>query len=410
MTASLPLPLPLAGVTVVDLTQFLAGPYASQILGDLGARVIKVEPQEPELARVLPPHFHKGQSAYYLSINRNKESVALNLRTEEGRRALRALIGKADILLENFKPGVARRLGMDFEELRQTNPRLVMCSISGFGQDGPYRDRPAYDIIVQAMSGGMSLTGMPGGEPVRAGLPLGDICAGMYAVIGVLAALNRARATGEGAYVDVAMLDCQIAMLSYQAAYYLASGVAPGLQGKRHDSIPTYRAFRCVQGAEIVVAANTEKMWAGLCEVVKLPELAADPRFATNQDRLANRDVLDGLLEACFASLDADEAVAALLSLNVPAARINDLERALGDPQVRLRGMVADLVDEDGEVVQVAGNPIKMSGMETPLRYPPYLGEHTRQALSDVAGLGSDEIRALIRDGAASARPDTLDP
>jgi CoA:oxalate CoA-transferase len=385
---------PLKDVMVLDFTQFLAGPYATQILGDLGARVIRIEPIEPELARTLPPNFYKGDSAYYLSVNRNKESLAIDLRTEAGKAAVRNMVGQADILVENFRPGVAARLGLGYETLKLLNPRLVMCSISGFGQDGPYRNRPAYDIIVQAMSGGMSITGPRGGESVRAGLPLGDECAGLYGTIGILAALTKARETGEGSLIDIAMLDCQVALLSYQAAYHLMSGEVPGPQGKSHDSIPTYRAFRCVDDVEIVIAANTEGMWRNLCAVLGLDTLADDERFKTNGHRLRNRLALDPVLETAFARRSSADMMDALLAHNVPAGVINTLDRVMADPQVLHRGMVLTLVDDDGSKVRVAGNPIK-NGSTAPRRFPPALGEQSRQLLAEFAGLGEAEIDAL---------------
>ena len=231
---------PLSHVTVLDMTQFLAGPYGSQILGDLGARVIKIETPDGDITRNTPPYFHQGESAYFLSVNRNKESLVLNLKEQRGREIFLELVKKADIVLENYRPGVVKRLGIDYPVLCEVNPRIVMCSISGFGQDGPYRDRPAYDIIIQAISGGMSLTGEEGGKPVRAGIPLADLSAGMFGAISVLAGLAKVQATGEGAYYDVSMMDCQVSMLTYQAAYYLMSGEVPGLQGRGHRSLTTY--------------------------------------------------------------------------------------------------------------------------------------------------------------------------
>jgi CoA:oxalate CoA-transferase len=387
--------LPLDGVVVIDLTQFLAGPFASQILGDLGARVIRVEPLEPELARTLPPHMYKGDSAYFLSINRNKESIALDLRKQEGKDLLKQFVGKADMLIENFRPGVAARLGLAFEALKEVNPKLVMCSISGFGQSGPYRDRPAYDIIVQAMSGGMSITGPRNGDPVRAGLPLGDLCAGMYGVIGMLAALLKARETGVGLYVDISMLDCQVAMLSYQAAYHLMSGEVPGPQGESHDSIATYRGFRCGDGVKIVVAANTEAMWANLCAAVGQPALPQDPRFVTNNDRYANRGELDAILENAFSAIDSVMAMTALIKHNVPAGVINTLDKVVTDEQVLHRDMVMTLTDEEGCDIRVVGNPVKIGGADTPQRFPPALGEHSRSLLEEFAGRTPAQIEAM---------------
>ena len=387
---------PLTGVTVLDLSQFLAGPYGGQILGDLGARVIKVEPPSGDSTRELPPHFFKGNSAYYLSVNRNKESIALDLKLEPARRALLELVKQCDVVLENFRPGVAARLKIGYEELRAVNPKIIVCSISGFGQDGPYRDRPAYDIIIQALSGGMSLTGEEGGEAVRAGMPYADLCAGMYAVISVLSALNKRHTSGEGSYTDVSMLDCQISMLSYQATYYLMSGEIPGPQGKGHRSIPTYRSFWCSDGVEVVVAANTERMWQALCEAVGEASLAQDSRFLTNKDRLHNREALDRQLEAAFRVRSSVQVMAELIRREVPASTINTLDRVMTDPHVKARNMILEMTDDTGERVRVVGDPIKVPG-ESPreARFPPRLGQHTRSVLTELAGFTPSDLADL---------------
>jgi len=391
---------PLSRLLVLDLTQFLAGPYAAQIFGDLGARVIKIEPPGGEMTRTLSPHFVKGESAYFLAVNRNKESLAIDLKHARGRAIMLDLVKRADIVVENFRPGVAARLGLGYDALKAANPKIVVCSISGFGQDGPYRDRPAYDIIVQAMSGGMSMTGELGGKPVRAGIPLGDLSAGMYAVIGALAALERVRSEGVGAYLDVAMLDCQISMLVYQAAYHLIAGEVPGPQGREHVSFPTYRAFRCADGIEIVVAANTERMWSDLCAALGRADLPADPRFTLNEDRLRNRAALAPLLEAAAAAIPSDRLLAALAAAQVPAGPINTLDRALADAQVRHRDMVVELTDRDGDSIRVAGNPLKFTGQSTREHaYPHRLGADSAPILRDLLGLSEDEVAKLANDG-----------
>lgn len=391
---------PLSHLTVIDLTQFLSGPYGTQILGDLGARVIKIESPEGDITHTLAPHFVKGESAYYLSVNRNKEDVVVDLKHPRGQELLLALVDKADIVMENFRPGVAKRLGCDWETLHARNPKMVMCSITGFGQDGAYRERPAYDIIVQALSGGMSITGEEGGKPVRTGIPLGDIAAGMYGVIGVLASALETQRTGVGRHIDVAMLDCQVAMLSYQAAYHLVSGEVPGPQGRGHLSIPTYRAYQTNDGLEVVVAANSEKMWRGLCTALTVEYLTAEKRFLLNKDRLANRADLDALLEPRFANLTQRQALEALMENNVPCAPINQLDSALRDPQVVYRQMVIRLQDDAGDSVEVVGNPIKVSGFDSSRHsYPPALGHHTYAVLRDLLGLGEQEINELAHDG-----------
>jgi crotonobetainyl-CoA:carnitine CoA-transferase CaiB-like acyl-CoA transferase len=391
---------PLSRLLVIDLTQFLAGPYAAQIFGDLGARVIKIEPPGGEMTRTIAPHFVKGESAYYLAVNRNKESLAIDLKHPRGRAIMLDLVKRADIVLENFRPGVAGRLGLGYDALKAANPKIIVCSVSGFGQDGPYRDRPAYDIIVQAMSGGMSMTGELGGKPVRAGIPLGDLSAGMYAVIGALAALERARHEGVGAYIDISMLDCQVSMLVYQAAYHLIAGEVPGPQGREHVSFPTYRAFRCADGIEIVVAANTERMWSDLCAALGRPDLPGDPRFTLNEDRLRNRAALSPLLEAGAAAIPSERLLAALAAAQVPAGPINTLDRALTDAQVRHRDMVVELTDHEGDSIRVVGNPLKFAGAATREHaYPHRLGVDSAPILRELLGLPEDEVAKLAHDG-----------
>ena len=393
-------PRPLAGVRVLDLTQFLAGPFATQILGDLGAEVIKLEAPSGDWSRSLPPHFVGPDSAYYLSVNRNKKSVVADMKSADGLALVKRLAGASDIVMENFRPGVLDRLGLVYGELAAQNEGLIWCSISGFGQDGPDRDRPAYDMIVQALSGGMSMTGEPGEPAVRAGIPIGDLCAGMYGAIGVLAALEARRRTGKGRLVDVAMLDCQVAMLCYQAAYFLHSGSEPGRQGRGHASIPTYRSFDAGNDTELVITANTERMWRALCGVLQRAELADDPRFATNDDRYANRFELWPLLEAAFREKDADAWVPLLLEAGIPVGRVNTLEAALSNPQIVHRDMVLALTARDGRRVRVAGNPIKFADDEpTPAGFPPLLGENTRDVLADVLGLDEEEIAAALAAG-----------
>ncbi|MGP9818588.1 CaiB/BaiF CoA transferase family protein [Salinarimonas sp. NSM] len=373
---------PLANLTIVDLTQFLSGPYCTQILGDLGARVVKVESPQGDLAREIPPHFVDDSSLYFHAVNRNKKSVVLDLKTADGVRRLMRLIAEADVVIENFRPGVLARLGVSAAQARAADPSLIWCAISGFGQDGPYRDKPAYDMIVQALSGGMSLTGEPGRTAVRAGVPIGDLAAGLYAAVGVLAAVNRRHLTGEGEMVDISMLDCQAAMLTYQMAYHLHSGEVPGRQGSAHDSIPTYRSFRAGDGVEVVVTANTERMWQGLCRALRVDALIGDERFTTNRERFANRHVLWPLLEAAFAAGSAAQWVERLEAEQVPVGVVNTLDRVADDPQVRHRGMVLDLPLGERSV-RVMGNPIRTEvsrreGHEP----PPRLGADTAAVFS----------------------------
>lgn len=383
---------PLAGLKIVDFTLFLSGPFATQILGDLGAEVIKIEAPDGDLSRAVPPHFVDGSSTYFGSTNRNKQSVVLDLRTPEGLAAAHALIGQADAVVENFRPGKLAQLGIDPAQARLARPSLVWASISGFGQDGPLRDRPAYDMIVQAMSGVMSLTGEPGGEPVRAGIPVGDLCAGLYAVIGLLAALMEARRTGQGRSIDVSMLDVQVALLSYQAASFLQGGSVPGRQGSGHDFIPSYGSFRCSDGRVIAITANTQAMFVALARVLGMAELASDERFLNPASRYANREALLSLLRDAFARHEAAPLLAALVAAQVPAAVVDDLTAVFDNPQVLHRGMKLGIEGpQPGQSIRVAGNPIQF---DPPGRrshaFPPRLGEHTARVLE---GLGPSPDR-----------------
>ena len=393
-------PGPLNGIRVLDLTQFLAGPFATQILGDLGAEIIKLEAPSGDWARTLPPHFVGDESCYYLSINRSKKAVVIDMKQPEGLDLVKKLADQSDILFENFRPGVLDRLGLGWEELSKRNPGLIWASISGFGQNGPYRDRPAYDMIVQAMSGGMSMTGERDGVSVRAGIPLGDLSAGMYATIGALAALEERRNTGTGKFVDVSMLDCQVAMTCYQAAYYLHSGENPGRQGRSHASIPTYRSFPAANGTELVITANTERMWKGLCIALDREALTEDSRFLTNEERFANREALWPILEDAFAAKEAKDWVPLLLEQGVPVGEVNQLSDTFADEQVLHRQMLLPLEHPDGDTTRVAGNPLKFrDAPEGDYRYPPGLGEDTRDVVCGVLGVSADDYDELHEKG-----------
>jgi crotonobetainyl-CoA:carnitine CoA-transferase CaiB-like acyl-CoA transferase len=396
---------PLSGVRVLDLTQFLSGPYATQILADLGADIIKLEPPGGDPIRAVPPHFVGEDSVYFLCINRNKRSVAVDMKQEAGRALVKSLALACDIVMENFRPGVLERLGLSADAIRKEKPALIWCSISGFGQDGPYRNKPAYDMIVQALSGGMSLTGEPGGPPVRAGIPLGDIAAGLYASVAVLAALNRRHQTGLGDAIDISMLDCQAAMLCYQAAYYMHSGVVPGPQGRGHESIPTYRSFEAKDGIHIVITANTERMWQGLARTLGHEEWVSDPRFTTNRERLANKLVLWPLLEEAFRMRNADEWVALLEREEIPVGVVNTLDRVMKDPQIRHRNMVIDLQSDDGRKASVTGNPMKFKDTTPEAQdFPRALGADTAAVLKDVLNLPPEKIAELMRSKAIIAK------
>jgi CoA:oxalate CoA-transferase len=395
----------LSGVRVLDLTQVLSGPYCTQMLADLGADVIRLEGPDSDVARTMPPYEIAGDSVYFLSINRNKRSIVVNLKTPEGVAVARRLALASDVVVENFRPGVCERLGLSPAALRAEKPGLIWCSISGFGQDGPYRDKPAYDLIVQALSGGMSLTGARDGVSVRAGIPIADIAAGMYASTAIVAALYRREKTGRGETIDISMLDCQAAMLSYQAAFYLHSGKVPGRQGREHDSIATYGTFTAGDGVEFVLAALSDRMWERICNVVGSDDLANDSRFRTAADRTRNRAVLIPLLDRKFAARRADEWMAIFDREGVPVGIVNTIDRVVADPQLNHRGMFVELASEDGRKVRVVGNPMKFSESQRERdRYPPAAGEHTADVLKNVLHMSDAEVAALLASGAVRLR------
>ena len=392
---------PLHGLRVLDLTTFLSGPFCTQILADLGAEVVKIEAPGGDSSRAIPPHFVRGDSAYFLGINRSKRSVALDLKQGEGIALVRRLIAEADVVVENYRPGVASRMGLDPQQLCTEHPRLVWASISGFGQVGPWRDQPAYDMIVQALSGVMSLTGEVGRPAVRLGIPAGDMVAGMYAAIAINATLAERERTGRGRAIDISMLDCQLAMLSYQSTYALVAGTTPQPQGARHDSIPTYRSFQGGDGRELVVTANTERMWQGLCRALQCPELIADARFASAADRLAQREQLWPLLERAFLARPAADWIAPLQAEGVPVALIKTVPEALQDAREAGREMVLPLRDpRDGTQIDVVGNPIKFVGAQAPAAtYPARLGEDAPAVLGDWLQMDATSVQRLARAG-----------
>ncbi len=389
----------LAGVRVLDLSRMLAGPYGSLLLADLGAEVIKIE--EPEggdpMRAMGPPFLGDGgdESAYFLAINRNKQSVALDLERPEGREVFLDLCRVADVVWENFRPGVMARLGCDPRLLREVNPRLVVCSISAFGQSGPYRDWPAFDLALQAMGGAMSLTGEEGRPPARMGLPMGDLAGGMFGALAVAGALVQRARTGEGAVIDLSLLDCQLSLLTYVAQYYWADGRVPGRVGSGHLSVVPYQAFPTKDG-DLVVAVFAEKFWAAFCRAVERPELAQDPRFASNVKRVEHKAELVPLLEALFPARPTAEWLARMQREGVPAAPINRVDQVLADPQVLLREMVVELDHPKLGTVKTLGTPIKPAGAP-PFRPapPPALGEHTEPVLRGLLGYSAERLESL---------------
>ncbi len=390
---------PLAGVRVLDLTQMLAGPYGSLLLADMGADVVKIErPPAGDPARAIPP-FVDGESTYFMSINRNKRSLVLDLSRETGRSAFFDLVRVADVVLDNFRPGVVERLGIDYPSLVEQNQRIIACSISAFGLDGPYRMRPAFDLVVQAMSGAMGITGEPGRPPVRMGLPMGDLGGGLFAVIGVLAALFERERTGHGRLVDVSLLDGLIGMLTYLASSYLATGQEPEPVGSAHHSVVPYQAFEASDGS-LVVAIFPESFWVNLCGALGLEELMDDRRFKTNALRLDHREALTRILAAEFRKKPRDVWLRLLTEKDVPCGPVNTLGEALSDPQVIERGMLTTVNHPLAGAVRMARTPRLFDLSEDDRdRPPPILGQHSREVLQEIAGYQAERINALVAEG-----------
>ncbi|HEY7647820.1 MAG TPA: CoA transferase [Methylomirabilota bacterium] len=391
----------LEGIRVLDLSRMLAGPYGSMLLADLGAEVIKIEePDGGDPMRVMgPPFLPDGASAYFLAINRNKKSLGIDLTQPTGRDLFLELVRAADVVWENFRPGVMARLGCDYACLTAVNPRVVLCSISAYGQTGPYRDWPAFDLALQAMGGAMSLTGEPGGRPVRMGLPIGDLAGGMFGAFAVAAALLRRQTTGQGTHIDLSLLDCQTSLLTYVAQYFWADGRVPGPQGSGHASVVPYQALATRDG-HLIVAVFAEKFWRGFCLALERPEWERDPRFATNRDRVAHRAVLMPLIEAVVATRATNEWLARLTAEGVPATPIQTVDGVLADPQVRLRQMVVEMRHPRLGPVPTLGTPIKVDGrLEFTVSPPPALGEHTDVVLREVLKYSDERLADLRRAG-----------
>jgi CoA:oxalate CoA-transferase len=376
---------------VLDLTRVLAGPYAALMMAELGARVIKIEPPEGDDARRYGP-FLTGESGvaksgYFMSINRGKESIALDLKKDDDRRIFEALLARADVLIENYRGGTMERLGYGWESLKEKYPRLIYAAVSGFGHTGPYADRPAYDMVVQAMGGIMSLTGHPGGEPTRVGTSVGDLTAALFGTVGIATALYDREKTGRGQKVDVGMLDCQVAILENAIARYVASGEVPGPLGTRHPSIAPFAAFRTLDDY-IVIAAGNDALFARIANVLGHEEWPHDPRFATNPSRIEHLDALHAEMEAALGARGTKEWLTLLEAQGVPCAPINDIAAVMSDPQVLARNMIVESRDPDLGPVRMQGNPIKLSAYDdaSTRRSAPDLNDN-RQAILKELGL-----------------------
>jgi len=376
---------PLAGLKVVELARILAGPWAGQTLSDLGADVIKVEsPEGDDTRRWGPPFITRDKdvsAAYFHSCNRGKRSVVADFRTAEGRELVRDLVAGSDVLIENFKVGGLAKYHLDYEALKPINPRLIYCSITGFGQTGPYRDRAGYDFLMQGMGGIMSVTGEPGGQPQKMGVAVTDILTGLYAVIAIEAALLQRDRTGVGQHIDMALLDVATATMANQAMNFLTTGVAPGMMGNAHQNLTPYQVFDCADG-HIIIATGNDGQYRRLCELLGLADMAEDPDYLTNADRIRNRDAMTARLGAATRGRAKNALLSACEAHNVPAGPINDLAEVFADPQVVARGMQTEL---DG--LPTIRSPFVFSDSELALHRPsPKLGEHTSEILADAAG------------------------
>ncbi|MEE8559126.1 MAG: CaiB/BaiF CoA-transferase family protein [Alphaproteobacteria bacterium] len=396
---------PLHGLRVFDLTRILAGPTCTQILGDLGADVIKIERRESgdDTRGFGPPFLKDGagkettESAYFLSANRNKRSITLDLTKAEGQELARRLIAHCDIVTENFKVGNLAKYGLSYAQLKTDFPRLVYCSITGFGQTGPYAARPGYDVLIQGMGGFMGVTGASDGKPQKAGVPVADLMAGMYAAVAIIAALRHREVTGEGQYIDLGILDTQVATLTIQGLNYLASGEVPRRLGNAHPNIVPYQVFAAADG-DFILAVGNDAQFQRFCEFAGVPELAAEEKFRTNDARVRNRDELTGRLEPILARHPSRYWLEGLEPLNVSCGPINTIDQVFADPQVRHREMEIEMRHPLAEElpVRLIASPIRMSA--TPPSYrrpPPTLGQHTDEVLEGLLGMGGDELAAL---------------
>lgn len=389
---------PLEGVVVLDLSRVLAAPYTGMILADMGADVIKVErPGKGDDSRAYGP-FKNGESVYYMSLNRGKRSMTLNMKSEEGKQILKDLVKQADVLVENFRGGTMDKLGLGYDVLKEINPRLIYSACTGFGMTGPYKHDPAYDVIVQGMGGIMSITGQEGGEPTKVGASIGDITAGIFSAVGIMIALYNREKTGKGQLVDVSMLDCQVAILENAIARYMNAGVSPKPIGNRHASITPFQSLKTKDGY-VIVAVGNDTLWQKFCGLIERPDLAADPRFTTNPLRTENVKVLGEELNKTFQTKTMDEWLHILKEGGVPVGPINDVERVIKDPAVIAREMIVTTHHPVAGDVEMAGVPIKLSGTPGSVDAPaPTLGQHTREILKEKLDMDDALIDQLYAD------------
>lgn len=385
----------LAGCKILDLTQMLAGPYSSMLLADMGAEVVKIEnPDGGDGVRAMGPHFIEGESAYFLSVNRNKKSLALNLQTDEGKDIFYRLVEKADVVFDNFRPRAKEKLGITPPKLESVNPAIITVSITAYGLDGPYRDKPAFDLILQAMGGGMSVTGEEGRVPCRMGLPMGDLAGGMMAALAIAGALFKRERTGKGSHIDLSLLDSQVSQLTYMAQYYFHTGEVPQPIGSGHQTVVPYQAFRSAD-IDFVIAVFTDRFWQGLCKAIEREDLIDDPKFNSNTNRVFHKDELLPVLKGVFREKPGDYWLKRLSDEGVPCAPINPLDRVFTDPQVLQREMLIEIEHPKCGLLKGIGDPIKVEGSPTEFRPQPTLGENSAEILSRFLEMNKEEIEEL---------------
>jgi formyl-CoA transferase len=405
MTDNATIDLPLQGYRVLDLSRILAGPYCTMILGDQGAEVIKVErPGSGDDTRTWGPPFSGGESAYYICCNRNKKSIVIDLKKPEGLDLIRELVAVSDVFVENFTPGLTKKFGLDYDTLHKINPRLVYASITAYGQDGPYRDRPGYDMVLSAVGGLMYITGEKEGNPCKVGVAITDVLTGVYASGAITSALLWRERSGKGQYLDISLLDAQVSGLANIASNYLVAGKEATRWGTAHESIIPYQVFP-TKDRPIAIAVANQKLWINFCKVAGREEWIDDPRFESNPKRVENREVLLPLVHELFAQKTCDEWMELLVGAAIPCGPVNNMEHLFADPQVKHRNMIAEVPHPTIGTLKLTGIPIKYS--ETPgsiRRHPPLLGEHTDEVLTGALDYSSDKIDALKKQGAIAQR------
>ncbi len=391
---------PLSGIVVLDLTRVLAGPFCTMVLSDLGAEIIKVEmPGKGDDSRYFGP-FKNGRSLYFLSLNREKKSISLNLKKEEGKKILKELVKHADVLVENFRPGTMEKLGLGYNELKKINPKLIYAASSGFGHSGPDSKKPAYDMLVQAMGGIMSITGWENTPPTRVGMSIGDITASLFTAIGINAALYQREKTGLGQKIDVAMLDCQVAILENALTRYQVDNIPPKPMGNRHPTITPFQAFKA-KDKYFVLPIGNDNLWQKFCDVIKKPDWKTNEMFSTNDKRTKNYDILIPLLEELFAQKTADEWIKIFENAGIPCGPINTIDKVMKNRQVLSRNMIVEVNDKKAGKIKIAGNPIKMDFIEdsTERKAPPEIGEHNEEILKKFLNYTDEEIENLKKNG-----------